>query len=285
MPEKPEVITVANAIKPKIINKTITSAFVYWDNIIATPSVSEFKEKIKNKTVKDVTTRGKFIIINLGSVSLLIHLRMEGKFTFREKNDPLNKHEHVIFNFSDDKQMRFYDVRKFGKIYLIDTINLYKDSPLVNLGYEYNDLLLTKEYLYNKLKSKNIPIKTSLLDQSIIAGIGNIYDDEILFLSKISPYTKSKDITLDEALAIIKNTNIILDKAIKLGGTTIKSFTSSEGVHGKFQNSLLVHGKKGEICSVCREKIVKVKINGRGTYYCPNCQKEVKDEKENKNNM
>ena len=127
--------------------------------------------------------------------------------------------------------------------------------------------------MFDRLRLKKLPIKTVLLDQSIIAGIGNIYDDEILFRSNISPFRKSNEVTLDECSEIIKNTKITLDKAVELGGTTIKSFTSSEGVHGKFQNELLVHGKKKELCPVCNNPIINTKINGRGTYYCKNCQK------------
>ena len=141
------------------------------------------------------------------------------------------------------------------------------------MGYEYNDNRLDADYLHAKLITKSIPIKSSLLDQSIIAGIGNIYDDEILFMSRISPLKKSNKVTKKECEAIIKNTNIVLDNAVKLGGTTIKSFTSSEGVHGLFQNKLLVHGKRGELCPNCNSPIEKIKINGRGTYYCPKCQK------------
>ena len=123
------------------------------------------------------------------------------------------------------------------------------------------------------IKNKKLPIKTVLLDQSIICGIGNIYDDEILFMSKIHPLRKASDISLEECDTIIKNTRIVLEKAIKLGGTTIKSFTSSEGVHGLFQNELLVHGKGGEECPECKNILLKTKVGGRGTHYCEFCQK------------
>lgn len=273
MPEKPEVITVTNALKKKIIGKNIDKVEVYWDNIIAMPSVIEFKEKIKNEKILDITTRGKFIVFTLTNYNMLIHLRMEGKFTFRNKFDERNKHEHVSFFLDDNTEMRYHDVRKFGKIYLVDKERLYIDTPLKDLGYEFNSDKLTSEYLLQKFKNKNKFIKTVLLDQSIIAGIGNIYDDEILFMSRVNPYKKASNLSKSECENIIKNTKIVLDKAIKMGGTTIKSFTSEEGVHGKFQNELLVHGRKDELCSVCNGKIIKDKIDGRGTYYCKNCQK------------
>ena len=273
MPEKPEVITVVNSLKPRILGKTITDCNVYWDNIIAYPTTDEFKKKIINQKINDITTRGKFIVISLDDYSLLIHLRMEGKFFFRKLGDNINKHEHVELILDNDISFRFHDVRKFGKMHLIPINDTYKVKPLSDLGLEYNDDNLTQEYLYNKINFKRLPIKTALLDQSIITGIGNIYDDEILFMSGISPNRKACDVTLDECQKIIDNCRIVLEKAIKLGGTTIKSFTSSEGVYGLFQNELLVHGKSGEKCPKCNELLLKTKIGGRGTTYCKKCQK------------
>lgn len=272
MPEKPEVITVANTLKKRILNKRIKSATVYWKNIIAYPDVEEFEEKIKNQKIHTISTRGKWIVFLLDDFYLLVHLRMEGKFFFREKKDKREKHEHVIFTFEDDKEMRYNDTRKFGKMWLIEKEQLYEREPLKSLGLEFDDKNLTVSYLKEKLKKKSAPIKTALLDQSIIAGIGNIYDDEILFSSRIHPLERANEVREEKLKAIIENTNKILKSAIKKGGTTIKSYESSEGVHGLFQQELLVHTK--EICPVCKGKIEKIKVNGRGTYYCPNCQKK-----------
>ena len=273
MPEKPEVMTVVKNLIPRIVGKRITGCNVYWDNIIASPTTDEFKKKIIGEKINDIVTRGKFIVVGLDHYSLLIHLRMEGKFFFRKKGDSIAKHEHVEFILDDDISFRYHDVRKFGKMHLLSKDNYLNESPLKEMGYEYYDSNLNENYLYNKLQKKGISIKTSLLDQSIITGIGNIYDDEILFLSNISPLRKSNTITKNECRKIINNTKKVLDSAIELGGTTIKSFTSSEGVHGLFQNKLLVHGKNNEKCPVCNNMIKKIKINGRGTYYCENCQK------------
>lgn len=271
MPEKPEVITVVNALKPKLIGKIILSSEVYWDNIIEYPKVNEFKKNIKNQAINDITTRGKWLVFHLDDYYLLIHLRMEGKFFFRTKNDEKNKHEHVFFNLNDNTQLRFADVRKFGKMHLIKKEKINEIGPLKDIGLEYYDKNLTGEYLKEKFKNKKLPIKTVLLDQSIIAGIGNIYDDEILFMSKLNPLTKTCDLTLKDCNNIIKNTRIVLEKAIEKGGSTIKSYTSSEGVHGLFQEELLVHTKT--ICPKCHKKLEKIKVNGRGTYFCPKCQK------------
>ena len=273
MPEKPEVITVSNSLRPRLVGKKITGCNVYWDNIIAYPTTDKFKKEVIGQKILDVTTRGKFIKVLLDRDVLLIHLRIEGKFFFRKLSDPIVKHEHVEFILDEDTSFRYHDVRKFGKMYLISKAMVDKVKPLSELGVEFDDRNLTKEYLYEKIHNKKLPIKTVLLDQSIITGIGNIYDDEILFRSGISPYRKSCDISLEECDEIIKNTRLVLSEAIKKGGTTIKSFTSSEGVHGLFQNELLVHGKKNDKCPVCGSRIEVCRIGGRGTYYCTKCQK------------
>lgn len=273
MPEKPEVITVSKVLEKKIIHKKISKVEVYWDNIISIPNVGEFIGKLRDQEILSIGTRGKFIVILLTDYYLLVHLRMEGKFMFRNKKDTLSKHEHVVFTFSDGVEMRYHDVRKFGKMYLVEKDRLYIDTPLKDLGYEFDDERLTSDYLLEKFKRKNKFIKTVLLDQSIITGIGNIYDDEILFRSRISPYKRACELSREDCREIIINTGIVLEQAIEMGGTTIKSFTSEEGVHGLFQNELLIHGKKNGVCPICKQQIIKDKIDGRGTYYCPNCQK------------
>lgn len=273
MPEKPEVMTVVKNLNELILSKTITDCNVYWDNIIAYPTTCEFKKRIINQRIESITTRGKFIVINLSRDVLLIHLRMEGKFTFRDKGEEIGKHEHVEFILDDKISFRFHDVRKFGKMHLFGKEEVYNVKPLSELGYEFYDDALTKEYLYSKLSKLKVPIKTALLDQSIICGIGNIYDDEILFMSKIDPNRRANLVTLSECQLIIDNAKDVLSHAVKLGGTTIKSFTSSEGVHGLFQNELLVHSKAGCACPNCGTLITKIKIGGRGTYYCNKCQK------------
>lgn len=142
----------------------------------------------------------------------------------------------------------------------------------MELGLEPWDDNLTSEYLLDKYKKKKLPIKSVLLDQNIIVGIGNIYADEILFLSKINPLKKCNLITKKEAENIIKYTKKVLEAAIEKGGTTIRTYSSVDGVHGLFQNELFVHGKDKNNCPICNTKIEKIKVGGRGTYYCPKCQ-------------
>ena len=272
MPEKPEVVTVSKNLKKELLGRKIVSCNVYWDNIIAYPSVDEFKKNIVNQVINDIKTRGKFIYVELNNDALLMHLRMEGKFLFRNKGDILGKHEHVEMILDDNRSFRYMDVRKFGKMYLISKNEVYNKKPLSELGLEYDDDNLTSKYLYQKIHSKKLPIKTVLLDQSIITGIGNIYANEILYLAKINPKRSACKISLKDCENIIKYTKDVFDKAILLGGTTIRSFTSSEGVHGNFQQELFVHGKDGSTCS-CGNIIKKIVVGGRGTYYCPKCQR------------
>ena len=236
MPEKPEVITVANSLKKKLLGKRIIGCNIYWNNIIAFPLINQFKKEIANQRINDI-------------------------------------HTHVELLLDSNISFRFHDVRKFGKMYLIPIEDTYNVKPLSDLGIEYYDSSLTSNYLYDKICNKKISIKTVLLDQSILTGIGNIYDDEILFMSGVSPFRKACDVSLKECQKIVDNFKIVMEKAISLGGTTIKSFTSEEGVHGLFQNELLVHGKEGSSCPKCGNVILKTKIGGRGTYYCKNCQK------------
>ena len=271
MPELPEVETVKNTLKNKLLKRKIIDVKVLYPSMIEYPSKEDFIKNIKNETINDIKRRGKWLLFELDHYYLLSHLRMEGKYLFRNKDDIISKHEHVIFVLDNKEELRYMDTRKFGRMHLIKKEELYLRKPLNELGLEPWDSNLNINYLKEKYKTKSVPIKISLLDQSIIVGIGNIYADEILFLSKINPNLKTKDLTDTNMNDIIENTKKVLDKAIKLGGTTIRSYESSEGVHGKFQNELLVHNK--EICPNCNSKLEKIKIGGRGTYYCINCQK------------
>lgn len=211
-------------------------------------------------------------MFELDDYYLISHLRMEGKYFIKDLNEILNKHDHVIFTLDNKEELRYNDTRKFGKMYLVKKDELEK-TPISKLGLEPWDKNLTIDYLKGKLNKKK-SIKTLLLDQSIIVGIGNIYVDEILFLSKINP-EKSGCILSDKNLQdIIDNTKKVLEKAIKSGGTTIHTYTSVDGITGRFQQKLLVHTKKDEPCPVCGTSILKIVVNGRGTYYCPKCQKQ-----------
>ncbi len=274
MPELPEVETIKRKLKSKIQNEIIKEVFVYYPSIIEEPSVDEFKKKLKGQKIIDMDRLGKWLIFVLEDYYLLSHLRMEGKYIYRQHEDELEKHEHVAILFESGLELRYRDTRKFGRMYLLDKKDAFNRKPLNELGKEPWDKDLTSDYLLDKYKNKKLPIKTVILDQSIITGIGNIYSDEILFLSHINPLTKTNLLDRKDCANIIKNTRDILNHAIELGGTTIKSYESEEGVHGTFQDNLLVHNHAGDKCEKCGEVILKIRVGGRGTYYCPKCQKE-----------
>ena len=274
MPELPEVETVKNTLKECILNKTIKDIKIFYNKIIDNKTEEDFKNSLINQTFLDIQRRGKYLIFILNDYYLISHLRMEGKY-FLMHDEDYSKHDHIVFIF-DDSNLRYNDTRKFGRMFLYskkeynNILDLRRSKALKNVGKEVFDDDIDANYLLSKLKNSR-PIKTSLLDQSIIAGLGNIYVDEVLFMCKIHPLKKSSDVTKDEAINIINNSIVVLNKAIKLGGTTIRSFESSHGISGRFQNELLVHTKT--ICPICNSNIEKIRVGGRGTYLCPKCQK------------
>lgn len=272
MPEIAEVETVRNTLKKRILNKKIVDFKVYY-----TPILLDEEKKVKAALVNnyfiDIKRIGKWLLFEMQDYYLLSHLRMEGKYFLKNINDPIEKHEHIEFIFEDGMSMRYHDTRKFGRMKLVEKDKLYEFEGIKKQGIEPISSNLSKEYLFSKISKKNLPMKTILLDQTIISGLGNIYADEVLFAAKINPLKKGKDITLDECERIKEVSKIIILKAIEMGGTTIKSYTSSLGVTGRFQQNLMVHKREGEFCKNCHNIIKKVKIGGRSTYYCEVCQK------------
>lgn len=273
MPEIAEVETVRNTLKSQVLNKKIIAINILYDKTIV-GDVKEFQNILINNQFIDIERKGKWLIFVLASNHyLLSHLRMEGKYFIKKTKEPIVKHEHVVFSFEDHTNLRYHDTRKFGRMIVVSKDKLASIPAINKQGYEPNSQLLTGDYLKSKLKNKNVTIKTLLLDQSIISGLGNIYANEVLFAAGINPYKKGKDITLKEANKIILATNEVISKAIKMGGTTIKSYTSSLGVTGMFQQELKVHKRDNKECYTCGSLIKREKLNGRSAYYCPKCQK------------
>ena len=272
MPEIAEVETVRNTLKKQILNKKINSVQVYYAPMIES-NLDEFKKRLVGQSFKDIKRRGKWLIFETEDYYLLTHLRMEGKFFIKDKSEEKDKHEHVIFNFSDDKTLRYADTRKFGRMNLILKSDLEHTECIKKQGIEPGDKNLTAKYLLTKFKAKKIPIKTALLDQTIISGLGNIYANEVMFYAKVYPLKRAGELTENECQKICDGANLIIKKAIEMGGTTIRSYTSSLGVTGRFQQNLRVHKREGEACLDCGTKIENIKVGGRSTYFCPNCQK------------
>jgi len=272
MPEIAEVETVRNTLKKRILNKKIKAVNIIYSKMIES-DIRDFKETLIGNSFKDINRIGKWLIFDLGEYYLLSHLRMEGKYFIKNIKEPIEKHEHIIFTFDDETDLRYHDTRKFGRMNLIKKEDLYNTEAIKKQGYEPMDEKLTSNYLLDKFKNKKLPMKTLLLDQTIISGLGNIYADEVLYASKINPLKKGEAITKKECEKIISSSKKIIEEAISLGGTTIKSYTSSLGVTGRFQQKLKAHKKEGEPCSNCGKPITRIKVGGRSTYYCENCQK------------
>lgn len=272
MPEIAEVETVRNTLKRQILHKRIKSVKVLYERMIES-DINSFKNDLIDDEFIDIKRRGKWLIFELNRHYLLSHLRMEGKFFIKNSSDEVVKHEHVIITFFDDTELRYHDTRKFGRMNLIKKDELEDTECIKKQGLEPGDKNLNGEYLQEKFKNKKLPIKSVLLDQTIISGLGNIYVNEVLFYAKVNPLKEANKLTIDECKLICEGADEIIKEAIKMGGTTIKSYTSSLGVTGRFQQKLKVHKKEGQPCSICGSPIKNIKVGGRSTYYCPSCQK------------
>lgn len=272
MPEIAEVETVRNTLKLRILHKKMKDIQVYYPKIIMN-DIEDFKNNLIHQEFVDIKRIGKWLLFETPTHYLLSHLRMEGKYFIKDIDDPIEKHEHVEFIFEDNSTLRYHDTRKFGRMIVLLKENLYDFEGIKKQGIEPISKDLTAKYLYDKFKKRNLPLKTLLLDQTIISGLGNIYADEVLFEAKISPFKRGHDITLQECERIVKASNNVITKAIKMGGTTIRSYTSSLGVTGRFQQCLMVHKRENEPCKECSTIILKEFVGGRSTYYCKKCQK------------
>ncbi len=273
MPEIAEVETVRNTLKKRILHKKIKKVEVYYEPMIES-DIDAFKKNLVGASFIDIKRRGKWLIFETEKYYLLSHLRMEGKYFIKDKQEIKDKHEHVIFTFIDDTTLRYADTRKFGRMNLILKTEIDNTECIKKQGLEPGDKKLTADYLLKKFAKKQLPIKTVLLDQTIISGLGNIYANEVLFAAGINPLTKACNLTKEDCERIVKRAEEIIKEAINMGGTTIRSYTSSLGVTGKFQQNLKVHKREKEKCLVCGTAIENIKVGGRSTYFCPNCQKE-----------
>ena len=274
MPELPEVETVKEALNQTVKGQTIKEIELRYEPMVKNMSADEFKEKLINQTIQAVSRRGKYLVFHFDDYQLLSHLRMEGKYFYVDSNFELNSHVHVIFTLENGKRLLYQDTRKFGTYHLYDkAIDLETTAPFQVLGLEPFATEFTPSYVKEKIQNKKKPIKSLLLDQTVVCGLGNIYVDEVLYRARLHPLTSSSELTDKDIENVVKYTVEVLARAIELGGTTIRTFSSSHGVSGTFQNELLVHQRKGENCYECHTPIEKIKVGGRGTYFCPTCQK------------
>lgn len=272
MPEMPEVETVRRGLIDQVKGKRITDIEIRYQNLI-TGDVNEFVETVKNSVIEDIGRRAKFLLIHLDNgYTIISHLRMEGKYKVSSDVNAIDKHSHAIFSLDDGQMLIYNDVRKFGRMQLWPTDRLFENKSLKKLGPEP----LSDEFTFENIKPRVIKhrkdIKTVLLDQSVMSGLGNIYVDEVLWQAKIHPETPANHLTDEDIKIIIKHANDEIRLAIQSGGSTVRSYLDANGHKGNMQDRLQVYGKEGLPCPRCQTTIEKIKVGGRGTHFCPHCQ-------------
>lgn len=269
----PEVETVRRTLIPLIKGKTIKKVTLWYPKIV-TGDRAEFIKKVSGQKIETVDRYAKFLLIRLtNDLTIVSHLRMEGKYHLVDEAEPKEKHDHVEFLFTDQTALRYNDVRKFGRMQLVATGTEKTVTGISKLGVEPNSAEFSDAYFLNHLKKKSKNIKNTLLDQTVVAGLGNIYVDEVLWRTKIHPLSLAKDLPSKKVKELRQNINEIITEAIKLQGTTVHTFLNAKGQTGGFQNKLQVYGRAGEACQDCGTNLEKIKVNGRGTTFCPKCQK------------
>lgn len=271
MPELPEVETIVRALRDggrgadSVLGKRIINADVFWDRSIQSPSAGKFIQQIKDNDIEDISRRGKYIQIRLSKSYLFFHLRMSGDIVIEEGRTPIHKHVRVKLDLDDGRKISFYNPRKFGRVWLVDDPH----KVIGKLGIEPFDSSLNKQTLHKMLGSKKRQLKPLLMDQSFIAGLGNIYTDEALHMSKLHPLTISDQVSLKKSGDLLNSIREVLKTGIKNNGASFDWMYKG----GEFQNQFRVFHRKNKDCPVCSTKIVKMVVGQRGTHICPKCQK------------
>ncbi len=276
MPELPEVETIINRLKtgtqetPGVKDQIIQSVQVTWDQIIAQPDVNSFKLALEGNKISGASRRGKFLHFPLTKGHLIGHLRMSGEmriepvYSQNGNLNPVEKYDKVIFNFNSSYRMVFSNIRKFGRMWYVED----PQTVFGTLGPEPFDPELNSSVFYHMLQSRNRQIKSLLMDQSFLAGLGNIYTNEALFRSGIHPLRKSDTLSRNEATDLLHAIQAVLRQGIDTLGASIDWFYRGGG----FQNEFLVYDRSGEACPNCGRPIQKDTVGQRGTYFCPHCQ-------------
>jgi len=264
MPELPEVETIARKLRPNLVGKQFIEAELLWERTLATPSPVQFIEQIKGQEIQEVDRRAKYLQIMLPDFHLFIHLRMSGDLFLRENQEQNEKHDRLILSLNNDKVLVFNDTRKFGRVWLVRV----PEEVIGGLGPEPLNDAFTAQALYHGLQSRHRQLKPLLLDQSFIAGMGNIYTDEALHLARLHPQTRSDSVNRKQARALWEAIREVLGEGIRRNGASIDWVYRG----GEFQNYFRVYDRKGQPCPVCGTTIERLVIGQRGTHICPNCQ-------------
>lgn len=279
MPELPEVETVRRTLQTLLCGKTIQHVSVLLPRIIRRPAdVDAFCYLLAGQTITNVDRRGKFLKMIMDDVVLVSHLRMEGRYGLFQKDEPVEKHTHVIFHFTDQSELRYRDVRQFGTMEVWPKGEEDTVPPLSKLGPEPLSDTFTLSQFKSLLNGKKTKIKPLLLNQEFLVGLGNIYVDEALFSAKIHPETSADQLSSRKVAQLYKAIRETLQEAVNQGGSSIKSYVNGQGEMGMFQQQLKAYGREGEPCLRCGKALVKTVVGGRGTHFCPRCQRPTKKE-------
>lgn len=272
MPELPEVEVIKEGLKGKVKKRTIKGVDVRFKGLIKGLSLPAFRKKIGGRKIREVSRRGKFLIFSLDDSSfLVIHLKMTGQLICCLPNEEVDKHTCLIFTLDNNFQLRFIDMRRFGVVRLVE--ELEEITTLAGLGPEPLEDDFTSLSLEKILEGQKRKIKIVLIDQRVLAGLGNIYAAEALHQAGINPERRANQLTETEIKALHGAIKDILRKAISARGTSTDTYRDAEGKKGRFQYQLQVYQREGESCPRCGAGISRVKISGRSTYFCPGCQK------------
>ncbi|NLL43941.1 MAG: DNA-formamidopyrimidine glycosylase [Firmicutes bacterium] len=276
MPELPEVETVRRSLSPVILNQPIKSLNVYYERILQHVSPAQFRRQLTGSCFINLTRRGKYLIFQLDNdLEMVAHLRMTGRLIyFSDAKIELAKHTSAVFGFESGGELRFEDVRKFGTIDLVPRGKYEQIKGLSTLGVEPLSQEFTVEHLQELTRKRSAKIKGLLLDQTKIAGLGNIYADESLFMAGIHPEREAGSLNLRELKKLHQAIVEVLQEAIVGQGTTLRDYRTGYGREGSFQNKLQIYGKKGEKCPRCGVDLEYKKVAGRTSHFCPACQRE-----------
>lgn len=273
MPEMPEVEQVRKTLAPHIVGKKITSVEVYLDRLIKYPSKEEFCSRLTGRNIAEVGRKGKYLVlVTDDQQKLIVHLRMTGALLAQKQELEQPPYAKIKFTMTDGVNMWFTDIRTFGTLYLIRDGEYFIEG-YETLGPEPLSAGFTAEYLKPLAQKSRKAVKTFILDQKIIAGLGNIYADECLATAKINPQRSANLLSEDEVEALCEAVNKVIAQGIKNKGTTFRDYKDGEGNSGQNQNYLLVYGRGGKPCKYCGKPLSSVKVGGRGTTYCEDCQK------------
>lgn len=275
MPELPEVETVRRGLMSQLPGHTVTKVRVLRDDSVGHPSARVFAKTLVGHKFIDIQRRGKYLIVELDKGAFLAaHLRMSGRLLVADAGTARDSHIRVRIEMSNGEELIFEDMRVFGRLWYVSPEESLEQvvSGLADLGVEPLDEEFNGKYMQAAFKNKSQPIKSALLDQTIIAGIGNIYADESLHLAGIHPRRPAKALKLAELERLSSRIKDVLAKAIKLRGSTLRNYTDSSGVNGGYQLKAHVYGRTGLTCHSCSTSIERIKLGGRSSHFCPFCQ-------------